>query len=284
MVRRRPASCALRGQALVESVVVLLALLVVLYGIVIVAKRADVAHGAIVGARYAAFERTVWTSAAKADTALAKEIRSRVFAAPGSAWSGSDAPLNPMWTRRDGTPLLADYSDGDVSLSEQKTSGAVFNSFFQGFWRYYNEVVGILAFIGDVRPPRIDFNIEGAYSAASRPRLRADDPAAPRTVSMLDAVRFPEIGELTLARRPVVIVTDTWSPAEDGKAGKCDANASDTTVCKVAALTPTTFAGGWVNDVLDVIGYVAYEFRKGQLQFGYIDPVSAPQYPKEAGQ
>jgi len=276
------------GQALVEAVIVSLVLLVVLYGIVLLGKRTDIAHASIVASRYAAWERTVWSPGGKSDTQIEIEIRNRLYAATDRPLSSADgasvhAPLNPMWTRRDGSAALAAYTGGEATLtggSGDKTPGIVFSTITEKVVDAYNTVIGLLSRVGGVDPPKFTLNVDGMYRAASQPLVRAEEVNAAAAGSpLLNIARFPEVGELRMQRRAVVLITDTWDSSQDGSAGACGSQARSSTVCQVAALTPTNVLSGWVNDVIDAVGYVVPEFKDGRFRFGYIDPVSTPAYP-----
>lgn len=275
------------GQALVEAVIVSLVLLTVLYGIVILAKRTDIAHASIVASRYAAWERSVWSPGGKSDAQIGAEIRNRLYATPNQALSSSDggglhAPLNPMWTRRDGSSALAPYSSAEAVLtggSGDKTPGIVFSTVTEKVVDAYNTVIGLLSRVGAVNPPQFTINVNGMYRTASQPLVRAPEVTAPGASPLLNIARFPEVGELRMQRRAVVLITDTWDSSQDGSAGACGNQPRGSTVCQVAALTPTNALSGWVNDVLNAVGYVVPEFKGGRFRFGYIDPAATPAYP-----
>lgn len=272
------------GQALVESIIIVLTLLVVLYGIVIVAKRVDIAQGTILGSRYAAWERSVWSPGGKSDAQIGSEIRDRIFSgadSPIAAQGASGAAsLNPLWTRRDGSDALASYRDDEAHLGVGKTPGLLFNKVTEEFFKAFNTINDIVYKISGVHAPQFQPNVDGLYTARSQPVIRAYEAHAVGAATFLDMARFPELGETRMQRRPVMLVTDTWSPRSDGTAGECKDQSLGTTVCQVAALTPTNLLSGWVNKVINCLGYVAPEWK--DFRFGYIDPTSTPDYSKSS--
>lgn len=275
-----------RGQALVEGVIIVLVLLVVLFGTVLIGKRVDIAHGAILGSRYAAFERSVWAPGGKSDTQIAFEIRNRLYAAGDRPLSASDdttvaAPLNPLWTRRDGSAALSAYAAGEVSLTGgagDTTPGIVFSRVTDKLTAAYNDVVYILSKLGDVNPPRFTVNVYGMYRGGAQPVVLAAEAGVPGGSRLLDIARFQEIGDVQVQRQSVVVVTDTWGASEDGTAGTCGNQPRTSTVCQVAALTPTNVLSGWVTELIDIVGKVVPEFKDGRFRFGYVDPASTPDY------
>ncbi|HWI13400.1 MAG TPA: hypothetical protein VNT02_04070 [Burkholderiales bacterium] len=274
------------GQAMVEAVIVTLVLLVVLFGIVLIGKRVDMAHASILASRYAAFERSVWTPGGKSDTQIEIEIRNRLYASPDRPLSAADdaavaAPLNPLWTRRDGSAALAAYARGETTLTHgdgDTTPGVVFSRVTQRLTNVYDYVVGILNKVGGVKQARFTINVYGMYRGAAQPVILAAEASATAGSRLADIVRFPEIGDIRMQRQSVVVVTDTWGASEDGKPGTCGGSSPTSTVCQVDALTPTYALSGWVNKVIDVVGYVVPEFKGGAFRFGYVDPSTTPDY------
>lgn len=275
-----------RGQALVEGVIIVLVLLLVLFGTVLIGKRVDIAHGAILASRYAAFERSVWAPGGKSDTQIAIEIRNRLYAAGDRPLSASDddgvvAPLNPLWTRRDGSAALGAYAAGEATLTGgagDTTPGVVFSRVTDKLTAAYNDVVYLLSKIGGVDPPRFTVNVYGMYRGGAQPVVLAAEAGVPGGSRLLDIARFQELGDVQVQRQSVVVITDTWGASEDGTAGACGHQPRTSTVCQVAALTPTNVLSGWVNDVVNVVGYVVPEFKDGRFRFGYVEPASAPDY------
>ncbi len=130
-----------RGQSAAEFLVFGSTILVALFfGVMYLAKFADVKHATNQASRYAAFERALDPDRrVKSDEAIAQELRVRYFTnlqAVDNETRASDARATqiPLWSQADSSPLLPD--PGEVSLNieaagnlERGVLGAV-----SGFW------------------------------------------------------------------------------------------------------------------------------------------------------
>lgn len=108
-----------RGNALVETIVALLALSPLLVGMALLGKQLDVKHKSYDALRYSLWEHTVWSSRgrnAKSDTDIALEALDRSFGHPHAGISSTESlrasgvSQNPLW--RDGTRSLLRGSPG----------------------------------------------------------------------------------------------------------------------------------------------------------------------------
>lgn len=113
----------IRGNALAETIVALVALLPFIGGSVLLGKQLDVKHKSLDALRYSVWERTVWSSTgvnAKSDADIAMEALDRAFGDPSSGVMPIDSlrsegvSRNPLWQHRT-QPLLA--RNGAVSSS-----------------------------------------------------------------------------------------------------------------------------------------------------------------------
>lgn len=121
------------GQALVEFLVVALALMPLFLLIPMIAKYQDVSHATQMAARYAAFDATVRNDTAaggwKPEAQLADEVRRRFFGtseAPiktGDVAGDFNAHRNLFWRGPDGEPLLRKFSDVAVSFGRPPGAG-----------------------------------------------------------------------------------------------------------------------------------------------------------------
>lgn len=110
-----------RGNAMVETVVALLALTPFIAGIPLLGKQLDIKHKSYDSVRYSVWERTVWRSDGvrnrKQDEAISLEARDRIFGNPSAAVTSiemlrtSGITENPLWRDQQGGRLLA-YADG----------------------------------------------------------------------------------------------------------------------------------------------------------------------------
>jgi hypothetical protein len=101
-----------RGNALIESIVAMLALAPFITGMVLLGKQLDVKHKTYDAVRYSVWERTVWSSNAKSENDITVEALDRSFGHPLSGLSttaglrANGVSLNPLWSDR-GRRLLA---------------------------------------------------------------------------------------------------------------------------------------------------------------------------------
>lgn len=150
---RKKAGRRQRGQAMVEAIVAAALVMVPLFlAIPIIAKYQDIRVHVVQGARYAAWERTVWFGGAaaaemglgdisankwhanaKGDDAIRAEIGSRILAKNPNAFNttsdqspGSTAlPGHDLWRDRRGNTLLQDYSNINGSYANDQAPGFI---------------------------------------------------------------------------------------------------------------------------------------------------------------
>jgi hypothetical protein len=126
------------GQALVEFLVIAMALIPLFLLIPVVAKYQSIAHATQMASRYAAFDSLVRSdlqNSSKPLDQLQEEVRRRIF-------SNSDAPIksrdvagdfkgnqNLFWRTPDDKPLIANFADITVTRTKQDShDGQVFSS------------------------------------------------------------------------------------------------------------------------------------------------------------
>ena len=116
-------SSAARGNALVETIVALVALLPFMGGIVLLGKQLDVKHKSFDALRYSVWERTVWSGSganAKSDADITIEALDRSFGDPGTGVSSLESlrpagvSRNALW-RHHGQSLLTSPSSSAIS-------------------------------------------------------------------------------------------------------------------------------------------------------------------------
>lgn len=135
----------MRGQAMTEFVIVTMLVLLPLYLLIpLLGKYIDMKAAAIQGARYIAWERTVyfggstasvsWPGADKTDAELENEMRRRVMTsgAPfqstdGSAGTWSTTGFRDSWKNRDSSRMLANYDSIKRASSTQEKSPGIVN-------------------------------------------------------------------------------------------------------------------------------------------------------------
>jgi len=114
------------GQAMSEFVAAMTFLFIPLFmGVVYVGKYGDIKHQAVQASRYAAMERALDPQAHESDGIVANETVARFFRDGSQSNIGLDdqateatADENPAWSQMDGTPMLAEYSNVTVTLSD----------------------------------------------------------------------------------------------------------------------------------------------------------------------
>lgn len=110
----------LRGNALIETMVALVALSPFVTGMVLLGKQLDVKHKTYEALRYSVWERTVWSSNTKPSDDITLEALDRAFGHPHAGVSAPDrlrsigVSQNPLWTEH-GRRLLADVPIGTHS-------------------------------------------------------------------------------------------------------------------------------------------------------------------------
>ncbi|WP_244217858.1 hypothetical protein [Paraburkholderia caledonica] len=172
-------AAAQAGQAMVEFLVAMITVMsVLMLAIIMLGKFNDVRNRTLMGSRYAAWERTVWTdsdpaknlagdpsttegwsskygsaalAASKTDSDIKGEVLERVMAGNGASISGTDrnqtqlAATQPaMWNDYGGNPLLASASDVRVSTNAGRRPGEQSHHFgleqVAGAWRYWRNI------------------------------------------------------------------------------------------------------------------------------------------------
>ncbi len=97
---------AVRGNALIETIVALVVFLPLLGGMVLLGKQLDIKHKHFDALRYSVWERTVWSASRKSDSELRTEVLDRSFGDPagGLLSVGSlhteGVSQNPLWRHR----------------------------------------------------------------------------------------------------------------------------------------------------------------------------------------
>jgi hypothetical protein len=123
------------GQALVELLVISVALVPLFLLLPMVGKYQDLSHAAQTASRYVAFEATTRNDTQSVDgwkppAQLADEVRRRFFGntdAPvktGDTAGDFDANRNPLWSDPFGNPLIRQFSDVAVSFGQNATDHA----------------------------------------------------------------------------------------------------------------------------------------------------------------
>jgi len=225
------------GQALTETLVAFLVLVPVFMLIPYLGKNLDVKHKTEDGARYALWERTVfsdpgasWESQEnqKSDTRLQNEIRARFLGetrAPIVAQAGTPDP-NPLWEDHAGGDLV-DLRDFDAGIDESRepfpyglrgstllgkpASLSLFGSLAQDGLPLLNQLGGISDFLGGALDFTLGLNTDGFVN--SRVALSVVDlPVFTRVGATLDI-------DVATDRRNIAaqgaLLTDAWVPGSE---------------------------------------------------------------------
>lgn len=275
---RTDPSIAQRGQAMTEFLVACLVLIPVFLAMPLLAKYLDIGHSATQGARYLAWERTVWTPDRKGDARLENELRNRVFTRVGESIRPNDgdaAPgeYNPLWRAPGGKPMLASYDVGGSTDGGkgQMTPGAIYNTLTDDLFRFYNFVITKLEFIGGVRQAEFQVNVRGMYASTIGVNVAAQGEADTTGI----VPKALHVDALTVVPRRNYIVTDAWTASGPGTGNHCTAGQdSMSELCQVAPLVLTTGLSGWFQKLTDAVGTVIPEFKG--MDYGHIEPGVAP--------
>lgn len=276
-----------------EFLAACLVLIPVFLAIPLLGKYMDIDHAAVQGARYLAWERTVWTPEEKSNARLENELRKRIFTRPGekilaSDHDGSPASYNPLWTDFAGKPMLAKYGDvtGQTEASPgQATPGLIYNDVVSKLLDAYNVVMGWLEKIGHLdtdNPPKFQINVNGMYSGTIHIKVAEQGTAGGS--GTLPSLLY--VGALDITPRPNVIVTDPWNVSGPGSGYHCKGQDPTTELCQDELLVPTTVLSGWFQDLTNTVGYIIPEFKpekdgENRLDFGRIVPSVAPKEKKK---
>jgi hypothetical protein len=158
------------GQAMVEFVLAAVLFLIPVFLIVpLLGKYIDMKGAAVMGARYAAWERTVWyggnaasvtwPGADKSDDELRNEVRARVFS-EGGGISASDKSAGdwvgqgrkPAWSNRDGGAMLASYDSVAQTMENRDAPGIA------------NDLLNLVVTVADAIGP-FTLEMKGFYAA-----------------------------------------------------------------------------------------------------------------------
>lgn len=258
---------ALRGQALVELLVAMLALLPLYFGIVWVAKVLDMRQSTIAAARTLAFECTVRPAECAAPhthPALAAETRRRHFSGHEAGIRSDDrdgGEREAFWVDRRREPLLERLEDVTIAVlgvrfdSPLAFAGGMGGA-FSGAVRTLSERAG---------PGRFGLEIDGGFVEARVVARVASGRPDDGWIRRLTAM------PLALSAR-TAILTDAWNAS--GPYG----DAADSVESRVAAgrrvpgLQPAIDAG-WlpVRGLLAVGAALGFESRAERLRWNEID-------------
>jgi hypothetical protein len=129
-----------RGQAMSEFIIAMAVFLPLMLGMIYVAKYSDIKHQAIQASRYAAMERALDPSSIhESAQVLTEETRARFFTDQSrnsgkiiyqdtTAGLSTNDTLNPNWSEVNGTPLLTNYTDVTVNVTQQAISSSVMSA------------------------------------------------------------------------------------------------------------------------------------------------------------
>jgi hypothetical protein len=228
----RPNPFRQKGQAMAEFVIVAVLFLIPVFLMVpTLGKYIDMKAEVIQGARYAAWERTVWYGGAsaspgttwpgnsKTDDEIRNELRARVFSEGSSIqasdksardWTGSGAKA--AWYNRDGSSMLDGYDSVTQSMRNDDTPG-IANDLL-------NLVVTVTSALGT-------FNLEMKGLQAADVSVTAK--TLPIGMSLYDdSSKSFNPGPLTFSDHSAVL-SNTWS-----------ANGADHVKSQTQGLTPTS--------------------------------------------
>jgi hypothetical protein len=272
---RRP---RLRGQALVELLVALVALVPLYFGVIWLAKVIDLRQSTIAAARTLAFECTVRPDACTdgaPDPVLAAETRRRFFSAHRFGIASNEAAAGAVsgetgrasWSDRDGRPLLERFEDVSVAVGREGFDSPLAFAGSAGE-RVFPGAVRVLSGLGG--PGRFGLDLQGGFvSATVQAQVSASRPSD-GWVARLRAV------PLTLRAR-LAVLTDPWNGS--GPYGP-EPDTVETRVAAGAALPVIEPAidAGWlaVRGLLAIADALGLESAAGALRWHDTDVDRVP--------
>jgi len=206
-----PGKPIFRGNALVETMVALTALVPFIGGIVLLGKQLDVKHKSFDALRYSVWERTVWSGSganAKSDLDLTLEVLDRAFGnpragiLPASTLQSAGVSQNPLW-QHNGQSLLAAPSGSAASARLRDGLAPVDTSHV--FMPALTHGAGPLATTASVlQMADLGLNRNGFLSATIAANVRV----------------FRGSSEQPLEQRATgALLSDTWSPRDEHELG-----------------------------------------------------------------
>lgn len=266
-----------------EFLVACLVLIPVFLAMPLLAKYLDIEDSAVQGARYLAWERTVWTPDKKNDARLENELRNRIFTRTGEPirpGDGNAAPgqYNPLWAGPGGRPMLASFGDVAGSTDADRgrmTPGAIYNTLTDDLFKAYDFLITKLEAIGGVRQATFNPNVKGMY--ASSLSVNVAEQGGGQAAGMIPPLLHVDAlsGSSALKPRPNFIVTDTWNGSGPGQGNRCTSDQdARSELCQTAPLVLTTGLSGWFEKLTHAVGTVIPEFKG--MDYGHIEPGVAP--------
>lgn len=244
-----------RGQAITEFIVVAVTVLIPLFLIIpVVAKLISMKQDVELGARYAAWERTVWyrdgADAGKDDSEVARQIDERVFAPAAAVIRSSavdDPALDPFMTLNRqvaGRMQALPKDDGDERYASQVSD----ETEPEAVAGVIDDFIGMIGHIGSFKLPR-----GGLYTAEL-------------TVPLIDLSGYfgGKLGVETLnLQRSNTLFTESWTVGGNQQARKI-----------ISGLVPQKILDNPVVGTLQSLGPlvgVAEELGPDYLDFGHVD-------------
>lgn len=262
-----------RGQAIVETLVAMIALVPLYFGIAWVAKVIDARQATITASRALAFECAVRPAACgdgPGRAVLAGELRQRFFASPAAGLRSDERAAGAVegvdgrvrWRDRTGAPLLERFEDVSIGVealrfdSPLAFAGGQGERAFPGALRTLSELGG---------PGRFGLAIDaGLLRARVTTRLSRHRPGDGWVGALIARPLTLEAG--------LAILTDTWDasgpygPAPDSVEIRANAGA------RLPGLEPA-LAAGWlpVRGLLSVAATLGIESSAASLRWHEVD-------------
>ena len=202
----------IRGNALVETIVALVALLPFLGGIVLLGKQLDVKHKSFDALRYSVWERTVWSgngANVKSDADITMEALDRSFGDPSTGVMPTEllrsagVSRNPLWRHR-GQALLSPSSSAILSrLADAATPVEPGHVLMPGL-AYGSGPIGAAA--AALRMDDLGLHRNAFATATIEANVR----------SLIDRADAESVTQ----RANGAVLSDTWSPRDENEFGR----------------------------------------------------------------
>lgn len=251
-----------RGQATTEFLIGAIAIVPILLMIPLLGKVSDVNHTAIEASRYAAWETTVATPAAKSVEVLTSETQRRFFEHPdlfiqtGQTPTGSNSDRNPLWTAGAESRLVTSSTQSiGLSLTREEEPGGVARTISDG--------LTLMAGIPGLFKDDLKFDVEkhGLVTA----RIGVDVAANGFGFEAVQGCSAAATSSFSCVARQNVILTDAW-----------DAATKEEVDARTKAFVPAAIFED-LTKITDVVGHVPFIKEWGRIEPGYVDSDVVPE-------
>lgn len=250
-----------RGQATTEFLIGAVAIVPILLMIPLLGKVSDVNHTAIEASRYAAWETTVATPAAKSVEVLTGETQRRFFEHPSlfiqtnQMPTGTNSDRNPLWTAgAEGRLVTSSTQSIGLALTREEEPGGVARTIADG--------LTLMAGIPGLFKDDLKFDVEqhGFITA----RIGVDIAANEFGFEAAEGCNPTASNSFSCVARQNVILTDAW-----------DAATTEEVDQRTKAFVPAAIFED-LTKITKAVGHVPFIKEWGRIELGYVDSEVVP--------